>query len=72
MTEITQQLHDLKQRHPFVPFVIILKDGRRFEVTRRMQYGFSEHLMGVIDDQDHTEDFRPSDIAEIQVSHPVS
>jgi hypothetical protein len=37
-----------------------------------MQYGFSEHLMGVIDDQDHTEDFRPSDIAEIQVSHPVS
>ena len=72
MSRITQELHDLKEREPFVPFVIVLKDGWRFEVTRRFQFGFSEHMMGVIDDQDCVDPFRPSDIAEIQVSHPVS
>jgi hypothetical protein len=70
VTNVIEQLRALKNQEPFVPFVIVLKTGRRIEVTRRLQFGFSEHRMGVIDDRDRVDDLRPSDIAEIQPLSP--
>ncbi len=72
MTNAVEELRTLKGQEPFVPFIIIFKDGRRIEITRRLQYAFSDHRVSVLDEQDHVDAFRPSDIAEIQLRHPVS
>lgn len=74
---VVAELRSRKQQRPFVPFVIVLKDGRRFQVNRLMQFAFSESLVGVFDEsdpsdpRDHFERFRPSEIAALESPQPV-
>ncbi len=72
MTNAIEELRALKRNQPFVPFIVVLKDGRRFEVIRRLQYAFSESRVVVLDENDRVDPFRPADIADIQLRHPVS
>ena len=74
---VVEELRARKGQRPFVPFVIVLKDGRRFQMNRVPQFGFSEHSVTVFDEsdpndpRDRIERFRPSEIAALETLHPV-
>ena len=74
---VFEELLVRRQRRPFVPFVIVLSDGRRFMVNRPTQFAFSESIVGVFDESDASdprdrfERFRPSEIAAIESPQPV-
>ena len=70
-TDVLSELRGRRRRKPFEPFVMVLKDGRRFLVTRMFQYAFTEDRVVVFDEQDLTNFFKPTDIAEFETLHPV-
>lgn len=72
MNSMFEELKTLRRQKPFVPFVIILKNGHRIEVKRPLQYAFNEQRGLVLDDRDRVDPFRLPEIAEIQLLHPVS
>ena len=61
--DAVSQLRAMRHNEPFVPFVIVLEDGRRLPVSRRAQYGVQEWLGAVIDDEDRISRFKPSEVA---------
>jgi hypothetical protein len=71
MDNVLDVLSAYRRQRPFVPFVIVLKDGRRFEVNRALAFGFSPSRVLVIDDRDSTDFFPPSAIADVRLLHPV-
>jgi hypothetical protein len=71
MTDAHAELKARRRREPFDPFVIILTDGRRFQVDRRFQFAFTESQVVVLDERDRNTFFKTSDIARIETLHPV-
>jgi hypothetical protein len=72
MTDVIAELRARRRRQPFEPFVIVLKDGRRLPVNRRLQYAFTtEDRALVIDERDLVDFFKPSDIVAFESLHPV-
>ena len=71
-TDALAELKVLRRREPFVPFVIVLNDGRRLPVNRRMQYAFQEWQGVVLDEQDWISRFKPADIVAIEIAVPAS
>jgi hypothetical protein len=73
MTAVLEELRARRRQKPFLPFVLVLKDGRRFVMKRPLQYGFSEErvVIFVQHDRDEHEFFPPSDIATIESAQPV-
>ena len=72
MNDVLSELRSRRRRKPFEPFVMVLKDGRRFAVTRMLQFAFTEDRVVVFDDQDLTNYFKLTDIAELETLHPVA
>jgi hypothetical protein len=72
-----EELSFRRQRRPFIPFVMVLKDGRRFLMNRPTQFAFSESIVGVFDESDASdprdrfERFHPSEITAIESPQPV-
>jgi len=71
VTDVIAELRTRKRRVPFEPFVILLKDGRRFTVARKFQYAFTDDRVVVLDERELHEFFKPADIAELETLHPV-
>lgn len=67
------QLLDAKLREPFVPFAIVLHDGKRYEVHDRWHFAVSEGSSWVValrDDQTHA--ILPwSDVAAVKLLEPA-
>ena len=72
MNDVLELLRTLRRQRPFVPFVIVLKDGRRFQVSRALQFGFNDSHVGVLDERDHPDFFSPSEIADVEQLKPVA
>jgi hypothetical protein len=71
MGDVLEVLRAYRWQKPFVPFVIVLKDGRRFQVNRPLAFAFSPSRVLVLDDRDLSDFFPPSAIADVQLLHPV-
>jgi hypothetical protein len=67
-----EELQRLRRQRPFVTFLIVLKDGRQFQINRPLQYAFTEDQVVVIDDERGVEPFKLTDIAELKELHAVS
>jgi hypothetical protein len=72
MNDIIGEMRTWRYRRPFEPFVIVLKDGRRFRIARPLQFGFNRVKVGVMDDRDHTEFFPASDIVSLERESPAT
>ena len=72
MKDVLDLLATYRRQRPFVPFVIVLKDGRRFHVSRALHFGFNESRVGVIDERDRLDLFAPSEIADVEQLKPVA
>jgi hypothetical protein len=72
MKDVLELLRTLRRQRPFVAFVIVLKDGRRFLVSRALQFGFNESHVGILDDRDRIDFFSPSEIADLEQLKPVA
>jgi hypothetical protein len=70
--DILELLRSYRRQRPFVPFVIVLKDGRRVQVSRALQFGFNEDRVGVFDERDRLDLFSPLDIAAVEQLKPVA
>lgn len=70
--EAIAELKSLRRREPFAPFVIVLNDGRRLPVQRRMLFAFQPWLGVVLDERDRISRFKPADIVAIEVAAPVN
>lgn len=71
MNDVLELLGTYRRQRPFVPFVIVLRDGRRFQVNRPLQFGFNKGRVLVLDERDLSDFFPPSEIADVQLLHPV-
>jgi hypothetical protein len=70
-TDAITELNALQRREPFTPFVIVLSDGRRLPVNRRLQFGVQERLGIVLDEQDRICRFKPTDVVSIELAAPA-
>jgi hypothetical protein len=69
--DVIAELKSRRRREPFEPFVIVLSNGRRLEVSRRFQYAFNPDQGVVLDERDCGDFFAIKDIARIESLHPV-
>jgi hypothetical protein len=60
-----------RHRKPFEPFVIRLKDGRRFPIHRKFQFAFNEDGVLVLDERDLSTVFKTADIADFETLQAV-
>jgi hypothetical protein len=74
MNDPLGKLRVLRRQEPFVPFDIVLTDGRRYSMRHRFQFAFAEDnvVVYIYPDRDLVQSFRPTDISEIEMPHPVS
>jgi hypothetical protein len=68
---ILDELHQLRHQRPFVPFMIVLNDGRQFQVDRPLQFAFTEDQLVFLDNKTGSEHAKPSDIVELKQLHTV-
>ena len=72
MTEMITELRARRRQRPFVPFVIVLKDGRRLPVDHSLQFGFNEFNVLVLDERDRVSFFPMAEIVELETAQPVA
>jgi len=72
MTSVFEQLLHLRRSKTFTPFVIVLKDGRRVEVKRRLQFAFHEDRILVVDPRDVSDIFPTAEVDHIETPQPVN
>lgn len=73
MTDVLAELRSRRRQAPFVPFVIVLKDGRRYSITHKFQYAYTDDqvVVYVYPDQDRRVFFSPADIDAFYAAEPV-
>ncbi len=70
-----EELSAAKTRLPFVPFAIVLRSGKRYEVTDRLSFGFGGELnprIAVVPEGGPHEFFRFCDVAAIEIHEPAA
>jgi len=73
MRDFYNEIKSLRHKQPFVPFAIVLKDGRKLPVHDKWKVACIEYRGGVMDEQDHLTQFKVSEIADIELlEQPVS
>lgn len=71
MDNVLDVLRTYRWQRPFVPFVIVLNDGRRYQVDRPLAFAFSDSRVLVLDERGLSEFFPPSAIADVQLLQSV-
>ena len=69
---VLDDLRRLRHQRPFVPFVIVLRDGRQFQVGRPLQFAFTEDQLIYLDERTGSEHAKPGDIVELKQLHAVN
>lgn len=72
MSSIYEQLSQIRISNPFTPFTLVLKDGRRFEIKRRLQYAFQPDRVVVVDARDLHDFFKTADVDHIEILQPAN
>ena len=75
MANVTDPYHELLthlHRRPFVPFVVVRNDGKRFEVSERFHMALSESTVAVVppNGQGPHDVFRTNQVAAVQIMTP--
>jgi len=63
---IHDELVRWRNAKPFVPFTIILEDGRRFDVTDTFKMALNDRIVLVVSPQMGTQHFRVSEVVAIK------
>ncbi len=72
MNNVFDELSKIRKSEPFTPFVLTLRNGRRFEVNRRLGYSFQPDGVIVVGPRDTYEYFKTSDVDHIEVLQPAN
>ena len=69
-----EQLAAHLHRSPFVPFVVVRDDGKRFEVSERSQMALSESTVAIVpaSEQGSTDVFRTHRVTEVLTLAPAN
>lgn len=73
--KLREEMRSLADRDPFMPFAIVLNDGRRFELHSKRRVAFAEgnaRVLVVPDAAPHSSFFNWSDIRSIEIMETAS
>ncbi len=62
---IYEEIRTRRVRRPFVPFTIVIKDNRRFEITEPFSFAMNERILVVIPPGSTSERISLSEVREV-------
>ena len=68
---LEDELNDLLEREPFVPFTVVVSSGDRYRVTSPRQVALGENIIVIVPLQSTHAFFRKNQIVGVEVEEPA-